>query len=107
MLAERLSTPTRASKSDNGGSQNYSADVIARDYSLRTGRNDIMSERPGEFDYKLEDDMHCHQAVAKQLRKQWSQGPNAKHNDRVRTARRHDQLSDAASWFAREHLGVA
>ena len=66
-----------------------------------------MSERSGEFDYKLEDDMHCHQAVAKQLRKQWSQGPNAKHIDRVRTARRHDQLSDAASWFAREHLGFA
>ena len=28
---------------------------------------DVMSERPGEFDYKLEDDVYCHRAAANSL----------------------------------------
>ena len=51
----------------NRGSQGYSADIIATDYNLRTRRIDIMSERPGEFDYKLEDDVYCHRAAANSL----------------------------------------
>ena len=57
----------RQSANHTESSQNYSADIIASDYNLRTRRIDIMLERPGEFDYKLEDDVYCHQAAASSL----------------------------------------